>query len=245
MPNPGHGASGRELQEAVQDVAWAAHGAASAGAVGNHDSAAADREELGGQLSEAAGKQSSLHSELQLVWDTITLSRESGQEASQGLDLEEVEELVLAHLVAYPEFLGPQVVKSLFRQVSLGQGLLDSGDRLMDVSELARRMKPQLPKHAATAVRIAEECCSHLTNRSEGIAVKLLQRLDLDKDGVVGEDEFLKAATSALAVEVENVALTVGIQSLMNDESFADDFHMAMAATMGLCPPETPFFHGN
>mmetsp|Transcript_13476 Transcript_13476/g.32139 ORF Transcript_13476/g.32139 Transcript_13476/m.32139 type:complete len:100 (+) Transcript_13476:695-994(+) len=93
-------------------------------------------------------------------------------------------------------------------------------------------MQPRLETHKATALEIAGQCCAHLRDRSETLATKLLGRLDLDGDGFVGESDFLNGCLHGLAIEVENLALSVGLQQLLANESFADDFHEAMASTL-------------
>lgn len=227
-----HGPAGRSLRDAVEDSAASLHGVASSGASGDTSTAADYNQELKAQLDQGVSGSSALASELGLVWETIILARDPGE--TGGLCVEEVEEIVLAHLLVYREFLSPALVKGLFRRVSLGQCMLAADDRHLDVGAVMRSMAPQLHRHKETLDRIAEECCTHLMTRSESLASKLHKRLDLDGDGFVSEEEFLKAAPDAIAVELENLANSVGSESLLNDEDFADDFHMAMGAALGM-----------
>merc|ERR1712232_640818 len=103
--------------------------------------------------------------------------------------------------------------------MALGQCMLASDDRHLDMGAVIRTMEPKLHMHKETFARIAEECCSHLMTRSESLASKLHKRLDLDGDGFVSEEEFMKAAPDAIALELENLAHSVGSESLLNDES--------------------------
>ncbi|CAJ1344062.1 unnamed protein product [Effrenium voratum] len=162
--------------------------------------------------------------------DTLVLSRELPR--AEGLDFEEIEELVLAHLLAFPDFLADALVMNFLRQVQLGQSFLHAEDQRINVAAVLQQLQPQLEKHKATAAAIAAECCRHLQDRSETLAGKLLSRMDLDNDGFVGEQDFLKSAVHALALEVENVAVSAGVQQLLKDESFADDFHEAMCTAL-------------
>ncbi|CAK9005772.1 unnamed protein product [Durusdinium trenchii] len=218
------GQSGPCVRRTLKDAAILAHAAASSGSLGMHDAAAKHREELEDKL-EAVDASDPL-SELKLVWDTILLHRDSPQE--EGLDVEEVEELVLAHLVAFPDFLADDLVMNLFRQVQLGQGFLHAEKQHINVATLLEQMKPRLDRHKVTALNIARECCTHLQTHSETLASKLLLRMDLDGDGYIGEDDFLKCLVHALAVEVENLAISAGVQQLLKEEGFADEFHQAV-----------------
>ena len=220
-----HGQAGRSLHRGVKDAAVLAHEAASNGSIGAHDMAARHREELQEKLQRVDETNLPM-SELELLWETMLCSRESPKE--EGLDEEEVEELVLAHLVAFPDYLADDLIMNLFRQVQLGQSFLHADEQHIDVGTLLERMQPRLQRHKATAAKIAKESCAHLQMRSELLASKLLLRMDLDGDGLVGKDDFLKSLIHALAVEVENLAISVGVQELMKEEGFADDFHEAM-----------------
>ncbi|CAJ1460472.1 unnamed protein product [Effrenium voratum] len=285
-----HGQSGRAIRSAVREAAALAHEVATCGSLGEHDAALSHRESLDGLEADA----SSVESELRLVWDTLVLSRELPR--AEGLDFEEIEELVLAHLLAFPDFLADALVMNFLRQVQLGQSFLHAEDQRINVAAVLQQLQPQLEKHKATAAAIAAECCRHLQDRSETLAGKLLSRMDLDNDGFVGEQDFLKSAVHALALEVraegvlrrtncgcggtflieslrckdpicvaprgpffgwgdvyeetvplhlkagqrtsspdgqvENVAVSAGVQQLLKDESFADDFHEAMCTAL-------------
>eukprot|EP00434_Breviolum_minutum_P014821 symbB.v1.2.013069.t1/scaffold907.1/size153227/14 len=203
---------------------FARHEAAMTGSMGEHHVATSKREELGDKL-EAVDGSCSAESELKLLWDTAILCRESPQE--QGLDVDEVEDLVLAHLLVFPEFLQDALVMNLFRQVQLGQSFLHSEEQHINVAAVLEQMKPRLEAHKAIAAQIAKECCDHLQTHSESLALKLLKQMDLDCDGFVCEEEFLKTMVHAIAVEVENMAVSVGVQQLLKEERFADDFHQA------------------
>lgn len=235
-----HGPAGRATRDAIEDTAVFAHEAATCGATGDHDAAADFREELGEQLRESSGRASPVVQELDRVWKTTLENLDDGDEggetaqAATMLHKDGVEELVLAYLCAYPEFLKQVLVKSFIRQVSLGQLLMEKDNRRLDVRELVRNLEPSLAKHEATTDRIANECCAHLTQRSHVIAATLLQHLDLDRDGAVCRSEFLQAAPHAFVLAIENIAVSAGVQSLMADPDFADDFHMAMGYAMGL-----------
>ncbi|CAE6927054.1 unnamed protein product [Symbiodinium natans] len=225
-----HGNPGRAARDTVRDAAISAHQAAKQGSLGAHDVAAWQRGELQDKLE---AFQSGQHLEsVSLVWDTLVLARDAPRD--EGLDLEEVEELVLAHLVAFPDVLAQSLVVSLFQQVHLGQSFLHEAERAIDVTAVLKELQPQLDKHKATALRVAEQCCTHLQSRSETLASNLLKRMDLDGDGFVGESEFLASAVHALALEVENLAVSVGVPQLMSDESFSDDFHEAVGKTLAL-----------
>lgn len=185
----------------------------------------------------------SVVAELGDLWTAIVEASEedSGKEgggdaesASAALGTADIEELVLAHLCEYPPFLAEALLDEPLRRLNVGQGLAVPGAGSFDIPEVRKRLAPQLPRHRDTAARIASEACSHCLQRSEKLAGKVLARLDLNKDGVVTRDEFLKAAPHALALEVENVALSVGMEALLGDPEFADDFHTAMASTMGI-----------
>ncbi|CAE7236859.1 unnamed protein product [Symbiodinium pilosum] len=216
-----HGNLGRATRGAVRDAAISAHQAALQGSMGVHDVAAEQRDELQHKLQVCGSGE---HSEsVRLVWDTLILAREAPRD--EGLDLDEMEELVLAHLLAFPEILAQSLVVNLFQQVHLGQSFLHEEERTIDVNAVLRELQPRLEKHKATSLRIAEQCCAHLQTRSETLADKLLRRMDLDGDGFVGESEFFTAAVHALALEVENLAVSVGVKQLLNESSFADDFH--------------------
>jgi hypothetical protein len=154
----------------------------------------------------------------------------------QRFGMEEVEELVLAHLCEYPQFLTEVLLVAPLEQVGLGQGFMSPGDRQVDMAEVRRRLSPNLARHRDTAVKMASEACSHLMDKSETLASKLFLRLDLDRDGSISRDEFLRAAPHALALEVENPAIGAGVQALLLDPEYADDFHTAMAGAMGIVP---------
>jgi len=154
---------------------------------------------------------------------------------NQPLGMEEVEEFVLAHLCEYPAFLALVLLEAPLHQVGLGQSLMGPGSRI-DMAEVRRRLRPNLQRHRETAARVASEACSHLLARSETLACKLFSRMDLDQDGCISRDEFLRAAPHALAVEVENVAIGAGVQALLADPEYSDDFHTAMAGGMGIVP---------
>lgn len=153
----------------------------------------------------------------------------------QSLGMEEVEELVLAHLCEYPAFLAKVLLEAPLHQVGLGQSLMGPGSRV-DMAEVERRLRPNLERHSETAAKVAAEACSHLLGRSETLACKLFSRMDLDQDGFISRDEFLRAAPHALAIEVENVAIGAGVQALLTDPDYSDDFHTAMAGAMGIVP---------
>lgn len=154
----------------------------------------------------------------------------------QPLGREEVEELVLAHLCEYPPFLADVILEAPLHQVAVGQGIMAPGDRAIDVAEVSRRLAPRLERHRPAAAKAASEACEALLGRSETLAYKLFNRLDLDRDGAISRDEFLQAAAHGLALEVENVAIAAGVQFLLRDPEFADDFHTAMAGGMDLVP---------
>merc|ERR1719324_1341464 len=111
-------------------------------------------------------------------------------EDDQPLEQEEVEELVLAHLCEYPPFLTEVLLDAPVHHVAIGQGLLVPSDRQVDVVEVSRRLAPCLQRHRATASKVATEACSRLLQRSETLAHKLFNRLDLNGDGVICRDEF-------------------------------------------------------
>lgn len=227
-----HGAAGRVVRDAIEDAAALAHEAATCGAEGDHGAAAECREGLQEQLGDAPLQP--MAPDLGRVWAALVDSACGGGGAAY-LSIEEVEELVLGYLCALPEFLGRSLVRSLVRQVGLGQGLMSASDRHLDVGRLIKGLEPQLPRHLATSKRIARECCQHLMQRSETIATNVLRRLDVDGDGAVSQEDFLQAAPHALALEVENLATTACVEALLADPDFADDFHPAMAAALGIC----------
>jgi len=236
-----HGKPGKEVRYLVEDAAPFAYQAAFNGALGNHDLAEDSRDELGEQLTNSASVLAPLQKELRSLWSALTSCHSEGAGAgysSARLEKEAIEDLVLGHLCAYSEYLQKDLVKGLVQQVGLGQGLMDSSDRHVDMSLLLQHLKPSLAKHSETTGRIATESCNHLMTRSETLAEKLLLRLDLNKDGYVSEEEFMSAAPHALAIEIENLAMSAGVQSLIADVDFADDFHMAMAAAMGITGEE-------
>jgi len=216
-------------------AAQAAFGVASCGAVADHNSAQGHREELAEELSAAMDGAGDLIPALQEVWIAV-VGPADGDVASNNLGHEEAEELVLAHLCAYPLFLSRTLIRRLVQQVSCGQGLLHAADRHLDTQRLMQSLEPRMLTHQPLADRIALECCGHLLKRSSELATKLLQRLDIDNDGVVSESDFLRSAQHALALEVENVAVAAGVQALLADPDFADDFHPAMADALSIAP---------
>lgn len=224
--------------EPMQEAAFAAYGAVSSGAMGDFESSAQYREELPERLAEAETSWSRLERPLRELWAAIIACRDEGEacapEAPVLLGREEVEELVLATLTAYPPFLAEDLPRELLRQVSLGQGLLPSEDRHIDLDVARRELEPRLEAHRGTAAQIATVCCEHLVQRSELLAVKLLQRMDLDHDGCISEDEFMRAAPYALMIEVQNVAISAGTQEMIANPEFADDFHSAVAVALGI-----------
>mmetsp|Transcript_702 Transcript_702/g.2231 ORF Transcript_702/g.2231 Transcript_702/m.2231 type:complete len:270 (+) Transcript_702:93-902(+) len=226
-----HGQQGRGLRGSIEDAAILAHGTASSGAEGDHETAAEGREDLQEQLAEAEDKQGLFRPQLREVWDAALACRdeEASPNAPATLGEADVEELVLAHLCAFPEFLGRTLVRRLVQQVALGQGFLDAEDKHLDVSILLRHLDPHLPSFLALSNHIAEESCKHLIQRSESMASRALRTLDLDRDGVVCEAEFLKAAPHAFALEIENVAVQAAVAALLGNPDFADVFHPAMA----------------
>eukprot|EP00928_Gymnodinium_smaydae_P012791 TRINITY_DN14666_c0_g1_i1.p1 TRINITY_DN14666_c0_g1~~TRINITY_DN14666_c0_g1_i1.p1 ORF type:complete len:301 (+),score=77.92 TRINITY_DN14666_c0_g1_i1:70-972(+) len=235
-----HGPRGGRLGEAVQEAASLAHDAVSAGASGDLEHFAAGREPLDDALETAERRNNRLEGQLKSVWAealAATAAADSDTTAPQparALGVAEVEELALAHLCAYPEFLSETLLTALLQQVTLGQALLETGSRGIDATKARRFLQQRLPRHRPKAATIAAASCEHLMAKSETIAVRLLQRMDLDGDGVVNEKEFCRTAINALTVEVQNVALAAGTQSLLSDVDFADDFHEAMAHSMGL-----------
>ncbi|CAJ1398436.1 unnamed protein product [Effrenium voratum] len=146
-----HGQSGRAIRSAVREAAALAHEVATCGSLGEHDAALSHRESLDGLEADA----SSVESELRLVWDTLVLSRELPR--AEGLDFEEIEELVLAHLLAFPDFLADALVMNFLRQVQLGQSFLHAEDQRINVAAVLQQLQPQLEKHKATAAAIAAE----------------------------------------------------------------------------------------
>lgn len=221
-----HDQHGRVVRRSLKDAAILAHEASRNGSLGEHDAAAENRQELEDKLEAVDSHGDGAESELQLLWDTAILSRESPE--AHGMDVEELEDLVLAYLVAFPDVLADELVMNLFRQVQLGQNILHAEERHINVGAVLEQMKPCLERHKGTAARIAAECCAHLQTRSETLAAKLLVRMDLDGDGFVGEEEFRKTMVPAMALEVENLAISVGVQQLLKEENFADDFHQAV-----------------
>lgn len=166
----------------------------------------------------------------------LAIADEEQPLAALTIGMEEVEELVLAHLCEYPPFLTDLLLDAPLHQIATGQGIMAPGDRQIDIAEVSKRLAPCLDRHRSTATKIASETCSHLLRSSETMAAKLFNRLDLDSDGVVSRDEFLRAVPHALALEVENVAIGAGVQALLKDPEYADDFHTAMAGGMGIVP---------
>lgn len=62
---------------------------------------------------------------VQALWSAAVASCSSSRRADEEVRLtrEEVEELVLAYLVAYPDVLAPSLLKKLVQQLALGQSL--------------------------------------------------------------------------------------------------------------------------
>merc|ERR1711862_32316 len=159
--------------------------------------------------------------------------QETPAAAAAGLGRQEIEDLVLGHLCAYPDFLADRLLTSLMQQVSLGQAMLNSGpndemEGRIDVEAAERKLRPHLKKHRPLAKAIAQRGCEHLMQKSEMLSVKMLSRMDLNGDGFVTEDEFLTSALHAFAIEVENVLISAGSQQMLENADFADDFHQAM-----------------
>jgi len=236
-----HGKVGRGLRDVVADAAPFAYQAAYNGALGNHESADEGREDLCQQLSETESALAPLEPELRALWNALVACHcedVQGSTSNALLDVEAIEDLVLGHICAYPDFLEGSLVKGLVQHVALGQGLLDESDRRVDMHEFLRHFKPCVPNHSKIVARISSECCDHLMRRSETIASKLLLTLDSDGDGKINLVEFLRGLPHGLALEIENVAVSVGVKSLLADPDFSDDFHTAMAAAMGITGEE-------
>jgi len=231
-----HGEVGESLHESLSGgAAQAAYNIVSCGVAADHNSALAHREELSEELNAATDKAGDLIPALQEVWITVVGPAE-GETAPNNLGPEETEELVLAYLCACPLFLSRILIRRLVQQVSCGQGLLHADDRHLDTQRLLQSLEPCMLTHQPLADRIALESCSHLLQRSAELATKLLQRLDLDGDGIVSESDFLRGAHHALALEVENIAVAAGVQALLADPGFTDDFHPAMADALSILP---------
>lgn len=232
---------------AVEDASLMAYAAVTSGVQGDNESAADFRQELCDQLStceDLAREQQPLSRELGALWVAVLDCRggEGGSAAGPVvLDKEDVEEVVLAHLLVLPEFLARSLVRRLVQQISLGQSLLflpgaaaAAGEGRLDMKVLARSLEPHASVLDALAARTAQECCSHLMERSEILATKLLRTLDRDGDGVVSETDFIAALPHGLALDVENAAISAAIPVLLGVDEFADIFHVAMAAALGI-----------
>jgi len=201
------------------------------------DSRVATQEALARQLEKPLaafaeadnGTQTEVEQHLRGIWAAI-----AGDEQEETMGQEEVEELVLAHLCEYPPFLASTLLVAPLRHLALGQSFMAPGDSQMDLAIASQRLAPCLSRHKSAAWKVAHETCELLLKRSMVLAGKLFLRLDLDKDGKVTLQEFLQAAPHALALEVENVALSAGVQALLANPDFADDFHAAMAGSMNL-----------
>eukprot|EP00747_Dinoflagellata_sp_TGD_P168472 gnl/TRDRNA2_/TRDRNA2_194920_c0_seq1.p1 gnl/TRDRNA2_/TRDRNA2_194920_c0~~gnl/TRDRNA2_/TRDRNA2_194920_c0_seq1.p1 ORF type:complete len:260 (+),score=59.83 gnl/TRDRNA2_/TRDRNA2_194920_c0_seq1:70-849(+) len=218
-------------------------GAASAAATANAATAGANAAAAGSgpdRATAAAAAAAEVRSDIEPtvveLWAVITAGGEDeeGQAtpAVESLGLEEVEELVLAHLCEYPAFLADVLLEAPLRQVALGQAFLAADDRRLDAAEARRRLAPNLLRHRETAARIASEACTHLMRRSEDLAKQVLRAADLDGDGVVSYQEFAHAVRNALVVIIENPALAAGVEALLADPNYGDDFHTAMAEAM-------------
>eukprot|EP00929_Paragymnodinium_shiwhaense_P022323 TRINITY_DN14292_c0_g2_i1.p1 TRINITY_DN14292_c0_g2~~TRINITY_DN14292_c0_g2_i1.p1 ORF type:complete len:302 (+),score=96.90 TRINITY_DN14292_c0_g2_i1:95-1000(+) len=238
-------ANGRNLTESVGKAAGLAHDASFCGAAGDHDGMRENREELVERLDTTERRGKRLEPQLKKVYQAVReTSVEVGADAAPspaaaaGLGRQEVEDLVLGHLCAYPDFLAERLLTSLLQQVALGQAMLNAGGDEMegriDVEAAERKHRPQLSRHRPLAKSIAKHSCERLMEKSEMLAVRLLHRMDFDGDGVVSEEEFLAAALHALAVEIENVLVSTGSRQMLESEDFADDFHQAMAVGMGI-----------
>lgn len=173
--------------------------------------------------------------EIAAIWAALTIDEEDGTEF---LGLEEIEELVLAYLVALPNFLTESLLWSQMRHLSLGQSLVAPGDRKWDMVKAEEYFRPKLERHQDLARTVASETCANLLARSEQLAGVLFKRMDLDGDGVVGTNDFSSAVLNCLTVEIENVAISAGGETMMQDPDFADDVHMAMGVAMG-CAAES------
>lgn len=227
-----------EAAEPMEGAAFAAYGAASCGAMGDHASSAVYRAELPARLGDAETRFRQLALPLHETWSEIIACRmegdaDAGAETPVLLGRDDVEELVLAALTAYPPFLADALPRELLRRVSLGQGLLRPDERHIDLELARQELEPRLYVHHETATRVAAVCCEHLVQRSDTLAVNMLRRLDLDQDGSVSEDDFMRAAPCALMIEVEDVALSAGVEAMLADPAFADDFHTSVAAGLG------------
>lgn len=153
---------------------------------------------------------------------------------TEALHMDELEEMVLAFLCAYPVTLASELLDAPLRQIALGQQLLEPEARHIKVTEARCRLSPRLERHRALAEQIAEEACTHMMQRSEILAATLLKRMDLNSDGCVTHDEFLRAAPTAIAVELQNIVLSASTEALLANPDFQDDFHVSIAETLGL-----------
>lgn len=152
----------------------------------------------------------------------------------EALHVEELEELVLAFLCAYPATCADELLDVPLRQIALGQRLLEPEARRIKVMDARCRLAPRLERHRALAKRIAEEACTHMMNRSENLAAALLKTMDLNSDGLVSHDEFVRTAPAAIAVELENMILSASTEALLADPDFQDDFHTSIGEAQGL-----------
>eukprot|EP00746_Dinoflagellata_sp_MGD_P143659 gnl/MRDRNA2_/MRDRNA2_76458_c0_seq1.p1 gnl/MRDRNA2_/MRDRNA2_76458_c0~~gnl/MRDRNA2_/MRDRNA2_76458_c0_seq1.p1 ORF type:complete len:306 (+),score=74.53 gnl/MRDRNA2_/MRDRNA2_76458_c0_seq1:67-918(+) len=168
--------------------------------------------------------------EIKALWAALMIDEEEGLEA---LGMEQVEELVLAYLVALPEFLTESLLWSQLRHVSLGQTLMAPDQRRWDMDKAHNYFRAKLDRHRDLAANVADETCAMLLLRSEHLAGALLKRMDLDGDGVVGQTDFSVGVLNSLSLEIENVALSTGSETLMRNPDFSDDVHMAMGAAIG------------
>jgi len=173
------------------------------------------------------------------VWEALLACSEHQAAESRRLGLEDMEELVLAHLHSFPAHLGRSLIGRLVQQLVLGQSLAD-GDGKLRAAELLQALSPHLPQLLPIAREVASATCDHLTAKSDVLAAKLMQKLDPDKDGLVQEKDFLERALDVLNLEVENVAVGVALPALLKNADFADIFHPAMAACLGISVDATP-----
>eukprot|EP00971_Amphidinium_carterae_P240962 4783842-Amphidinium_carterae.2 len=78
------------------------------------------------------------------------------------------------------------------------------------------------------AISIAKGVCEHLLHRSEHLALSALRHMDLDQDGAVSQEEFLKTCPHVLGLVIESAALAAAFDAILKDASFQDDFHASL-----------------